>query len=111
MKILPINRTTFSGKLVQNAMLEEFKLSLNEGEADIFKKQIERMEKENDGREFIFNKCAPGSSCDIAIFEKKIINGKEYHLPMWAGMNEHSKWMFDQLDKMYRMIRICKLVD
>ena len=112
MQIQPVNsqnnKPQFSGFLKINKALREFKMSLNDAQQDLFENNIMKMEKEKDGRVFKFDKINDNK---VGIFEK-------YNHPLakkWAVIIEAPKdkavWCFDQLNNIYRHIRLAKFID
>ena len=107
MNVQPINSNiSFSGKLINNVMLDKFKESLNDKEKDIFTRQTKLIEDVNDGREFIYVKCLKSdwSGEAVGIFEKYVFNKKACWLPVWTCAEENSKLLFDHLVKLYKKI-------
>ncbi len=102
MKINKIqNNNSFRGKLINTPALEEFKSSLNERQNKIFKKNIIRMERQNDGRVFKFDKTQDGR---VGIFEKFNRSFVKPWIAIVSSPKEHSAWCFDELRKMYDAI-------
>ena len=111
MQIQPINsknnKPQFNGFLKVNNALREFKMSLNDVQQDIFENSIMRIEKEDDGRVFKYDKIE-GTNF-VGIFEK--FNhplAKPWGLLIQAP-KEKAAWCFDQLSLMYKQLWFAKL--
>lgn len=102
MKINKIqSNSSFCGKLINTPALEEFKSSLNEGQKGIFEKNIARMERQDDGRIFKFDKTQDG---EVGIFEKFNRSFVKPWVAIVSSPKEYSAWCFDELRKMYDAI-------
>ena len=112
MQVYPIsNVNSFQGKFQVNPLFEKFKEELNPAQKDVFGKQMKRIEKVQDGRIFMFDKVENpeySGGAEVGIFEQKFLIDKTIWMPLFCSTRENAVWCFDQLDKMYRKIQICK---
>ncbi len=88
--------------------LREFKMSLNDVQQDIFENNIMRMEKEKDGRVFKFDNLKDGT---VGIFEKINHPLAKSWVVLFQAPKEKGTWCFDELNKIYRHIRMARLID
>lgn len=102
------SQTSFNGYLKINKALREFKMSLNDVQQDIFENNIMRMEKEKDGRVFKFDNLKDGT---VGIFEKINHPLAKLWVVLFQAPKEKGTWCFDELNKIYRHIRMARLID
>lgn len=112
MQVHPINNTEcFQGKIERNPLFNKLNEELNKKQKVIFEDIVQRVENEQDGRIFKFDKIENpkhSGGAEVGIFERKALIDKTLWIPLWCSTRKRAVWCFEQLDKMYREILILK---
>lgn len=98
------NANSFQGKFEVNPLFNKFKDELNPEQKNIFNQIMKRVEKENDGRLFKFDKIANpeySGGAEVGIFERKALIDNTLWIPLFCSTRERAAWCFDELNKMY----------
>ena len=99
------NANSFQGKFQVNPLFNKFKEELNPAQRDIFEKQMQRIEKEADGRIFKFDKFVnpyESGGAEVGIFEQKALINGTYWIPLFCSKRNNAASCFYQLDRLYR---------
>ena len=106
MKVQQVNNTNcFKGKFQINALFNKFKEELTPTQKDTFDKIIARVEKEQDGRIFKFDRFVnpyEAGGAEVGIFEQKALIEGTYWIPLFCYKRVNAARCFDKLYELYK---------
>ena len=108
------NAACFQGKFEVNPIFNKFKEELNPTQRTTFENLVKRVEKEQDGRVFKFDRilnseCTKGA--EVGIFERKYLIDKTIWIPLFYSTRERAARCFEQFNNMYNDILTAKFIE